>query len=292
MARKEDKYNKRRLQTSYLTSIVSTTLVLLMLGVLGLIVLHAQKLSNHVKENIGIRVIMKDDSREAGILQLQKYLDATAYTKSTEYITKEKAAEELKAELGEDFIDFLGFNPLPSSIDLRLNAEYANIESIEAIEKELLENKNVKEVYYQKSLVQAINQNVQKIGILLLGFSLLLLVIAIALINNTIRLSVYSKRFIIKSMLLVGATQSFIRRPFLIKGAIQGIYSAIIALILIGVILYFAQLELPELIDFQDTNLFISLIALVVVSGIMITWLSTYAALRKFLNMKTDDLYY
>ena len=292
MARKEDKYNKRRLQTSYLTSIVSTTLVLLMLGVLGLIVLHAQKLSNHVKENIGIRVIMKDDSREAAILQLQKYLDATAYTKSTEYITKEKAAEELKAELGEDFIDFLGFNPLPSSIDLRLKAEYANIESIAAIEKELLENKNVKEVYYQKSLVQAINQNVQKIGILLLGFSLLLLVIAIALINNTIRLSVYSKRFIIKSMLLVGATESFIRRPFLIKGAVQGIYSAIIALLSIGVILYFAQLELPELIDFQDTNLFISLIVLVVVSGIMITWLSTYAALRKFLNMKTDDLYY
>lgn len=292
MARKEDKYTKRRLQTSYLTSIVSTTLVLLMLGVLGLIVLHAQKLSNHVKENIGIRVIMKDDSREAAILQLQKYLDATSYTKSTEYITKEKAAEELKAELGEDFIDFLGFNPLPSSIDLRLKAEYANIESIAAIEKELLENKNVKEVYYQKSLVQAINQNVQKIGILLLGFSLLLLVIAIALINNTIRLSVYSKRFIIKSMLLVGATQSFIRRPFLIKGAVQGIYSAIIALILIGFILYFAQLELPELIDFQDTNLFISLIALVVVSGILITWLSTYAALRKFLNMKTDDLYY
>jgi cell division transport system permease protein len=263
-----------------------------MLGVLGLIVLHAQKLSNHVKENIGIRVIMKDDSREAAILQLQKYLDATSYTKSTEYITKEKAAEELKAELGEDFIDFLGFNPLPSSIDLRLNAEYANIESIGAIEKELLENKNVKEIYYQKSLVQAINQNVQKIGILLLGFSLLLLVIAIALINNTIRLSVYSKRFIIKSMLLVGATQSFIRRPFLIKGVVQGIYSAIIALILIGFILYFAQLELPELIDFQDTNLFIILIALVVVSGIMITWLSTYAALRKFLNMKTDDLYY
>ncbi|MBU1014333.1 MAG: permease-like cell division protein FtsX [Bacteroidetes bacterium] len=292
MARKEDKYNKRRLQTSYLTSIVSTTLVLLMLGVLGLIVLHAQKLSNHVKENIGIRVIMKDDSREAAILQLQKYLDATSYTKSTEYITKEKAAEELKAELGEDFIDFLGFNPLPSSIDLRLKADYANIASIGAIEKELLENKNVKEVYYQKSLVQAINQNVQKIGILLLGFSLLLLVIAIALINNTIRLSVYSKRFIIKSMLLVGATESFIRRPFLIKGAVQGIYSAIIALILISVILYFAQLELPELIDFQDTNLFISLIVLVVVSGIMITWLSTYAALRKFLNMKTDDLYY
>ena len=292
MAGKEDKYNKRRLQTSYLTSIVSTTLVLLMLGVLGLIVLHAQKLSNHVKENIGIRIIMKENSREAGILQLQKFLDATAYSKSTEYITKEKAAQELKEELGEDFIDFLGFNPLPSSIDLRLKAEYANMESIEAIEKELMTNKNVKEVYYQKSLVQAINQNVKKISILLLGFSALLLLIAIALINNTIRLSVYSKRFLIKSMLLVGATQSFIRRPFLIKSAIQGIYSAIFALILIGGIIYLAQLELPELIDFQDTKLFISLIILVLATGILISWLSTYSALRKFLNMKTDDLYY
>ncbi len=292
MARKEDKYNKRRLQTSYLTSIVSTTLVLLMLGVLGLIVLHAQKLSNHVKENIGIRVIIKDDSREAGILQLQKFLDATEYSKSTEYITKEKAAADLKEELGEDFIDFLGFNPLPSSIDLRLKAEYANMESIEAIEKELMANKNVKEVFYQKSLVQAINQNVKKISILLLGFSGLLLLIAIALINNTIRLSVYSKRFLIKSMLLVGATQSFIRKPFLIQGIIQGIYSSVFALILISGIIYFAQLELPELIDFQDTNLFISLIVLVVATGILISWLSTYSALRKFLNMKTDDLYY
>ncbi len=292
MARKEDKYNRRRLQTSYLTSIVSTTLVLLMLGVLGLIVLHAQKLSNHVKENIGIRVIIRDDSREAGILQLQKFLDATEYSKSTEYITKEKAAADLKEELGEDFIDFLGFNPLPSSIDLRLKAEYANLESIEVIEKELLANKNVKEVFYQKSLVQAINQNVKKIGFLLLGFSALLLLIAIALINNTIRLSVYSKRFLIKSMLLVGATQSFIRKPFLIQGIIQGIYSSVLALILIASIIYFAQLELPELIDFQDTNLFISLIILVMLSGILITWLSTYSALRKFLNMKTDDLYY
>ena len=292
MARKEDKYNKRRLQTSYLTSIVSTTLVLLMLGVLALIILHTQKLSNHVKENIGVRVIMKESSREAEILQLQKSLDASEYSKSTEYITKEKAAEELETELGEDFINFLGFNPLPSSIDLRLKADFANVESIERIEKELLTNKNVKEVFYQKSLVQTINQNVKKISLILLGFSLLLLFIAIALINNTIRLSVYSKRFIIKSMLLVGATQSFIRRPFLIRGIIQGIYSALLSLILIAGIIYFAQRELPELIDFEDTKLFLSLIILVLSSGILISWFSTYSALRKFLNMKTDDLYY
>ncbi len=292
MARKEDKYNKRRLQTSYLTSIVSTTLVLLMLGVLALIVLHAQKLSKHVKENIGIRVIMKENSREAEILQLQKFLDASEYSKSTEYITKEKAAEELKTDLGEDFINFLGFNPLPSSIDLRLKAEFANIESIDQIEKELLSNKNVKEVFYQKSLVQTINQNVKKISLILLGFSLLLLFIAIALISNTIRLSIYSKRFIIKSMLLVGAKQGFIRKPFLIRGIIQGMYSAILSLILLAGVIYLAQRELPELINLEDTKLYLSLIVLVLSSGILISWLSTFSALRKFLNMKTDDLYY
>ena len=140
--------------------------------------------------------------------------------------------------------------------------------------------------------MQAINQNVQKIGLILLGFSVLLLIIAIALINNTIRLSVYSKRFLIKSMMLVGATQKFIRRPFVIRGILQGVYSAIFALILIGGFIYFAQLEFPELIDFQDINLFISLFILVMITGILISWLSTYFALRKFLNMKTDDLYY
>ncbi len=292
MSKKDTKYSKRRLRSSYFTTLVSVTLVLLMLGVLGLIILHAKKLSDHVKENIGVRIMMKEGTREAEIIQLQKTLDATAYVKSTEYITKEQAAQEMKADLGEDFISFLGFNPLPPSIDLRLRADYTNVKSIDVIEKELLANPGVKEIFYQKSLVQAINKNLKRISLILLGFSGLLLLIAVALINNTIRLSVYSKRFLIRSMQLVGATQSFIRRPFIFKGIFQGIYSAFIAIILIAVLIYFSIKELPELVELQDINLFIILFGLIIFCGMLISWLSTYFAIRKYLHMKTDDLYY
>lgn len=271
---------------------MSTTLVLFMLGVLGLIIFHAQKLSNHVKENIGIRIMIKDNVREADIIQLQKTLDMTDYIKSTEYITPERAAAELQSELGEEFIDFLGYNPLPPSIDLRLKAEYTSIEHISRIENELLQNRNVKEVFYQKSLVHAINKNLKKIGFILLGFSAVLLFISIALINNTIRLSVYSKRFIIRSMKLVGATQGFIRRPFIITGIVQGLYSAFIAIIFLCGIIYFAQQELPELIEFQDFEIFASLFGVVILCGVIISSTSTFFAIRKYLRMKTDDLYY
>lgn len=292
MPASEDKYSKRRYQSSYVTTLVSITLVLFMLGLLGLTVLHARKLSDYVKENIGFRVYMKSTVREAGIMQLQKILDATEYVKSTEYITPEQAAEELSRDLGEDFIDFLGYNPLPPAIDLRLKASYANVDSLEMIETELMKNEDVKEVFYVKSLVHLINNNIRKISILLLGFSGLLLIIAIALINNTIRLSVYSKRFIIRSMQLVGATQSFIRRPFIFKGIAQGFYSALITLLLLTGILYWLRNEYPELMELQDLELLLALYGLVILLGIIISWSSTYFAVRKYLRIKGDNLYY
>ena len=292
MSKAEDKYSKRRLKSSYITTVVSITLVLFMLGMLGLIILHAKKLSDYVKENIGFSIIMKENVKEAGIIQLQKTLDASDYVKSTEYITKEKAAEELTKDLGEDFIDFLGYNPLLPSIDLRLKAEYANIDSLDIIEKDLLANKNVKEVFYQKSLVHLINKNLKKISIIILGFSILLLIIAIALINNTIRLSVYSKRFLIKSMQLVGATQAFIRIPFILKGILHGIMGAFIAILLLVGILYFSQQEIPELVNLQDADLFISIFGFVILLGIIISWISTFFAVKKYLNLKADSLYY
>jgi len=292
MSKAEDKYSKRRLKNSYITTVVSITLVLFMLGMLGLIILHTKKLSDYVKENIGFSIIMKENVKEAGIIQLQKTLDASDYVKSTEYITKEKAAEELTKDLGEDFIDFLGYNPLLPSIDLRLKAEYANIDSLTIIEKDLLVNKNVKEVFYQKSLVHLINKNLKKISIIILGFSILLLIIAIALINNTIRLSVYSKRFLIKSMQLVGATQAFIRRPFILEGILHGIMGAFIAILLLVGILYFSQKEIPELINLQDADLFISIFGFVILLGIIISWISTFFAVKKYLNLKADSLYY
>ncbi|MCK4361294.1 MAG: permease-like cell division protein FtsX, partial [Bacteroidales bacterium] len=291
MSKAEDKYSKRRLKSSYVTTLVSITLVLFMLGMLGLIILHAKKLSDYVKENIGFSIIMKENVKEAGIIQLQKTLDASDYVKSTEYITKEKAAEELTKDLGEDFIDFLGYNPLLPSIDLRLKAEYANIDSLAIIEKDLLANKNVKEVFYQKSLVHLINKNLRRISIIILGFSILLLIIAIALINNTIRLSVYSKRFLIKSMQLVGATQAFIRRPFILKGILHGILGAFIAILLLVGILYFSQQEIPELVNLQDADLFISIFGFVILLGIIISWMSTFFAVKKYLNLKADSLY-
>lgn len=292
MSKKEEKYNRRRLKTSYVTSLVSITLVLFMMGLFGLIVLHAKKLSDYVKENISISIIMKDDVKEAGIIQLQKTIDASRFVKSTEYITREEAAEELTEELGEDFVEFLGYNPLLPSIDLKLKAEYANQDSIALIEERLLSDKNVKEVFYQRSLVHLINRNIRRIGLAILGFSILLLIITIALINNTIRLLIYSRRFLIKSMQMVGATKWFISRPFIYKGILQGVYSAFIVIILLAAIVYVLQKEIPELVNIQDIDLFASLLAFVIILGIILSWISTYFAVRRYLRVKSDQLYY
>lgn len=292
MSKKEEKYTKRRYRASYVTTVVSITLVLFMMGMLGLIILHANKLSEYVKENIGFSIIMKDGVKEAGIIQLQKTLDASAFVKSTEYITKEKAAEIMQKDLGEDFIEFLGYNPLLPSIDLRLRASYANVDSLQKIEQQLLRNSNVKEVWYQKSLVHLINKNIRRIAIILLAFSLLLLLIAIALINNTIRLSVYSKRFLIRSMQLVGATQKFIRKPFILQGLMQGILAALLAILFLMGIIYLSRTEVPELIILQDLKMYISLFVIVIILGLIISYFSTYFAVRKYLKMRTDDLYF
>ncbi len=292
MSSQEEKYNKRRLKSSYVTTVVSISLVLFMLGMLGLVVLHARKLSDYVKENIGFSIIMKENVKEAGIIQLQKILDATPYVKSTQYITKEEAAKEFSEELGEDFTSFLGYNPLLPTIEVRFKADYANNDSLTIIKDKILANSNVKEVWYQESLVDVVNKNVKQIGIILLGFSLLLLIISIALINNTIRLSVYSKRFLIRSMQLVGATRGFISKPFILRGIAQGLIGAFIAVILLTGIIYLSRQEVPELIDLQNPDMFLSLFGIVLLLGIVITWLSNYFAVRKYIKIKTEKLYY
>jgi len=262
-----------------------------MLGLLALTVFHAKKLSDYVRENIGFRVYIKEDAPVEDIILLQKRLNAKAFVKTSEYISPEQAARELTAELGEDFIDFLGYNPLPPSIDLRVRAVYANVDSLELIESTLMQEPVVKEVFYQKSLVQLINKNIRRISYVLLGFSGLLLLIAMALINNTIRLSVYSKRFIIRTMKLVGATRGFIGRPFIIRGILQGLYSAILAIILLCVILYFLMKQVPELVNLYDLYLYLAVFGLVIIIGMFLAWISTYFAVRKYLKMKEDDLY-
>ena len=291
MAHNQEVYTRRRYQSTYITTVVSITLVLLMLGLLTLVILNAKQLSDYVRENIGFRIYLKEDAREADIYHLQKVLDAAPYVKSARYITPGEAAKELSAELGEDFISFMGYNPLPPSIDLKLKAGYANLDSLAKIERKIVADPTVKEVFYQKSLVHLINRNIRRISIALLAVSVLLSLIAIALINNTIRLSVYSRRFLIRTMKLVGATQSFIRRPFIRKGIMQGFYSSLVTIILLMLILHFSQREFPELVNLYDVWLYLSLFGIVLLTGVILSWISTYLAVRKYLRMSEDDLY-
>jgi cell division transport system permease protein len=288
----QDNYSKRKLVGSSLTTVVSLSLVLFMLGLLGVIILNARKLSNNVKENISIQIILNDNAKEVNVQRLLKTLDATNYVKSTEFITKDEAAKRLQEDLGEDFIEFLGYNPLLASINAHLNAEYANSDSLVWIEKELLNFRSVKEVIYQKSLVDMINDNLQKISLVIIVFSGLLMMVAIALINNTIRLSIYSKRFIIKTMQLVGATHFFISKPFVFRGVRHGIYASLLAILMLVGTLYFAQQQLPELTELQDEAMLSTLFGLVTLIGIIISGLSTSLAVRKYLYLKSDKLHY
>lgn len=287
-----EKKKERKHIGSTITTVVSLSLVLFMLGLLGVIILNTNKLSDNLKENIGIQIIINDNAKEIDVQQLTKILDASDYVKSTEFINKEDAAKRLQEDLGEDFIEFLGYNPLLPSINVHLKAAYANTDSIDWIEKDLLKSKLVKELVYQKSLVSMINENVQKISLVIIAFSGLLMLIALALINNTIRLSIYSKRFIIKTMQLVGATQFFVSKPFVLAGIKHGIYAAIIAILMLIGVVYVAQQQLPELMELQDETMLATLFGLVVLVGITISGISTALAVRRYLRLKTDDLYY
>ncbi|HZJ73791.1 MAG TPA: permease-like cell division protein FtsX [Perlabentimonas sp.] len=288
----EKRSTKWRLRSSYLSSIISNVLVLFMLGILLLLLLNAQKISTYVKENIGFSVILHDDVREVDANFLRKTLDASPYVRITEYISKEEAAEELQEELGEDFIGFLGYNPLSSSIEVKLKASYANPDSIRLIEDELMAHRPVKEVFYQKSLVNLINENVQKIGAIILLFSALMLFVAIVLINNTIRLSVYSKRFIINTMKLVGATWGFIRKPFLLKSMLHGFYAALMALVLLTGLIYLIQHEFYEVINLGQIELMVGMSGLIIILGVVINLISTSLAVGKYLRLSSDELYY
>ena len=285
--------SKRRVAGSYFMSLMSIALVLFLLGVFALLMMHAQKLSNHLKENIGFEVVMNSDAKEDNIQHLQKELDAMPAVKSTEYITKEEAIHRLSEDLGEDFLQWLGNeeNPLLPSIDVRFNAAFANSDSLNLIQAQLLKNKDVKEIYYHKSLVNLINQNVSRIGLGLMIASLVLLIIAITLIRNTIRLSIYSKRFLVRSMQLVGATPAYIRRPFIRSGIAQGFFGALIADAFLALLLYGLMQRLPELTFIQDYTIIIGIFVGIIVLGILLGGLSTRSALRKYLNADVDQLY-
>jgi cell division transport system permease protein len=291
MSIQENQIVKRRLTSSYLTTVISISLVLFLLGIAGFLILNVQNLSRHVKENIGFNVELKDNIREADIQQFRKILDAKSFVKSTEYITREQAAIETQKALGEDFISFLGFNPLPASIKVKLNADWANPDSIVKIESDLKKYPQISEIYYRKTLIHEINDNVKKISLIIFSFTMLLLLISLTLINNTIRLSIYSKRFLIHTMQLVGATRRFIRLPFIYKGAYYGLLSAMIAILLLLGTIYIIQNQIEGLIDFVDPNILALLFAGVILTGIIISTISTFFAVNKYLNLNTDALY-
>ncbi len=287
----ESSASSKKTKQVYVSTVISIALVLLMLGLLGLMLVHARNLSNYVKENIVLNVIVSDGAKEVDVLGLQKDLDTNPVVLKTTYVSKDLAAANLQKDLGEDFLSFLGYNPLLSSIDVYMKADYANNASIDKLTKDLQRNPLVKEVIYQKSLIDMVNQNIKIIGLVFLAFAAVLLIIAVALINNTIRLAIYSQRFLIKSMQLVGATKGFIRRPFLGYGILHGLLGGLIAVILLLGALYLAQQQIPELVILRNWVEFGAVFAGVVIVGMLISGLSTYFAVSKYLRLKIYNLY-
>jgi cell division transport system permease protein len=287
-----EKYQKRRLISSYFSVVISIALVLFLLGLLGLLVLNTKKIADHFKEQIALTIYLKDTAKEVEITQLNKTLALAEYTKSTTYVTKEEAAEAHSKEIGEDFMDFLGYNPLQNSIDVYFKADYITSGEIDEIAEELTAKSFVDEVVYDKPLISLLNENVTKISFWILAISAIFTFIAVLLINSSIRLSVYSKRFIIKTMQMVGATKRFIRKPFIWKSVKLGMFGAVLALIGMALVLYYMNKSFPELELLKDVSLLAALFLGVFLMGIVITWLSTFFATQRFLNLKTDELYY
>ncbi|MCP4977726.1 MAG: ABC transporter permease [Maribacter sp.] len=292
MSKSFENYQKRKLISSYFSVVLSIGLVLFLLGILGLLVLNTKKMADHFKEQITISVFLKENAKEVEVDQLQKSLAMAEYTKTASYVSKEEAAEQHSEEIGENFIDFLGYNPLKNSIDVQLNADYVSPEQIEGIATEISKKNYVDEVSYDKPLVGLLSDNVKKISFWILVASAIFTFIAVLLINSSIRLSIYSKRFIIKTMQMVGATKIFIRRPFIWTNIKLGMLGAVIALLALGGVLFYLDKNFTELNLFQDGTILIILFVGVFILGVLISLISTYFATQRFLNLRTDELYY
>ena len=281
----------RRILSSSASVVISLSLVLFVIGLLGLVLINAQRLSNYVKENIGFTIMLKEGVNEMEIMNFQKILDAADFAKSSTFVSKEQATKDLQNDLGEDFVAFLGYSPLLASVDVKLNASYANTDSLAVIKTELNDYTVVHTIFYQKNLIDKLNSNVNRLSFFLLSFCLLLFVIAFALINNTIRLSVYSKRFLIRTMSLVGATNSFIQKPFLVKGIYQGIYSSIFAIFMLIGSIHLIQSETASMLNITDLKIIGFIFILIFIFGFFLSWISTFFAVRKFIKQNESELY-
>ncbi|MCF6278991.1 MAG: permease-like cell division protein FtsX [Flavobacteriaceae bacterium] len=292
MSKSFDKYQKRRLRSSYFSVVVSIALVLFLLGLLGLLVLKTKTISDHFKEQVAITVFLNDSAKEKDIKELQSNLEKQDYAKAVDFVSKETAAKEYSKDIGEDFMEYLGENPLKNAINIYVKSDFVTPEKMSEVDKELSKNKNVFEVSYDKSLIDLLTKNIQRISLWVLIFSGLFMLIAVVLINSAIRLSVYSKRFTIKTMQMVGATKGFIRKPFLWKGIQLGVLGSLLAVSGIAGVVYYMNKTLPELRILDDKLLLGVLFGAILLIGIFITLLSTFFATRRFLNLRTEDLYY
>ncbi|MCK7559196.1 permease-like cell division protein FtsX [Chitinophaga sedimenti] len=283
------KSSAKKSKPSYIYSIVGVALVLLMLGVLGLIMINATKLSVYFKESIVLNVIFRDDVPEQQALALRDTLAAQPFTKNIKYISKAQAAEDFKKEF-EDFSSVLDYNPL-YAIEISPNAAYVNPDSLKIIEQRLTARSNVREIYYQRTLVQQLNENVRKIGLVLTVISIVLAIVVLVLIDNTIRLAMFSNRFLIKTMQMVGATRGFIAKPFDVRSIINGAVSALLAIMGLIAIIYFMETQVPELKNMRDFFLLGVLFVGLIIPGIGISFLSTHRSVMKYLKLRLDDLY-
>ncbi len=277
---------------SKVTSAISVSLVLFLLGLILILSLFANNISIYVKENMSFSIVLSEDMKDVDIMKLQKKIEAAPYAKSTTYISKEKAAEEVKQDLGEDPEKFLGYNPFQASIEVKLNSEYANSDSIAKIENQLKQNTNINNIIYRKNLLDSVNKNIKNIGFILLILAGLLLVISFALINNTIRLMIYSKRFLIHTMKLVGATNSFIRKPFILSNIVTGIIAAIIAIGMLVGLLYYVSSGLSIFSEIINPDLIFIIFGIVLIFGVLISIIATFFAVNKYLRIKGGDLYH
>jgi len=291
MASSFEKFQKRRVITSYFSVVLSIFLVLFLLGLLGLFVLNSKRISNNFKEEIAMTVFFKNDANDTIIKAFDEELKTAKFAKSYEYVSKEKAAEMHKKDIGEDFMQFLGVNPLQNSFDIYLKADYVVNDSIAKIQNRLRKNEMIADIVYDKQLVDKVNDKIQEVSLWILIFSGIFAVISVLLINSSLRLSIYANRFIIKTMQMVGATKSFIRKPFIVRSLILGLIGSLLAVFaLIGVLVYFETNY--DNLGIMENQLAIAAVLLgVVVLGMLITWLSTFFATQRFLNLRTDDLY-
>lgn len=287
-----ERHQKRRLISSYFSVVISIALVLFLLGLLGLLLINAKTVSDNFKEQVVLTIYLENDTKKVEINQLEKSLALANYVKNVTFVSKESAADFMKLEYGEDFLDDVGYNPLKNSIEVNLKADYVTAQRLDSISDNTFKKNFVEDIQYDKDLVSLMNSNVKRITLWVLIISGIFTLIAVLLINSSIRLAVYSKRFSIKTMQMVGATKKFIRRPFIWRSVRLGVFGAFLACLAMGALLYYVNLSFPEL-EITTNKLVVGMVFFgVFVLGIFITWWSTFFATQRFLNLRTDQLYY